>query len=1172
MISLGTGLLVTIAPPESAVAAAPCPAVASNEAAAQATARRCGLRVEAGAARTEYSRLFANPDGTLRLEASAVPRWVRRTDGSWADIETGLRIGPAGRLVPAATLADVSFAPGGSAPLAQVRQAGHTFELSWPSALPVPRITDDGAVYPNVLPGVNLHVRATADGFAQSLEVTTATAAANPALSSLVYKVDGNVRVESRPDGGLLVRGRDGRVVGSAAGAWMWDSSDDPAAAGEVRPGTKSVAPAKAARSSAARPGVAARIAPVEVKAAGDELRLVPDNDLLRGPATVFPVFIDPVFWTSAWTSKWAYANSIDRNWEVYDKAWLGRNPYDGTLYRSFFDFPIWGLKGKHILSAEVDLLLDHSYSCSPTWANMYRTGGITVGNKGRMPWGTYPLPGAGVWLAGAQGNANQAGGCGYIQPDMWMEFSSPAMVNDLQHAANNFWDGYTVAVCACDASGQYESAQDRWKYFYTAGATSTPTIVVSYNSYPGTPANLTTSTRACGGLVGTTSPTLRAQYVDVDSGDVLTGTFQYRQLPSGATVSVADPTERPSNNYGQVTLGLGSAAEGRTYAWRVQTRDSNNDLSPWSAWCEFTVNTLASNVTATAADGLYRNDGAAHGGPGVSGQFTFAPVAGSPGAENIVSYEYWFTGRAHNTATVAAGGSLTVMLTPPQHGLNTLNVHGRNAAGTPGTTAVYQFLVGAPSAPLAHWPLDTIDGHNFTDVLGNADLTPVGDVTWNQDARLIGESTASFDAVTESPQNVPGYATAAGTGLDTSGSFSVSAWVRIRASECTWNAAVSADGAHASAFQLKYNCWTGRWTLWLTDRDVWWPVAAEAISSTSGVAGQWTHLVGVWDEAERKLRLYVDGALAAEVTPSQEWLASRGTGWNATGPLVVGRDRWADADGSYFAGEIADVRIWNRVVVPDDINGTPTDPAAGTVYRPGILAPIEVGNWNFSGGVDCFCGDALDGSYWGRSLTLSGWDTSPPGSGFTSDAHDADDALWTDGVSGFASTNGPVLRTDESFTIAAWVRPRPQPGCAANIAISADGEHSSAFMLGYSCWSGLWWLRLTDRDVWWPSAAQVQSSAPAELGTWTHLVGVWDEAKRKLQLYVNGELAGETTPSEEWLASRGAGWNASGPLVVGRDRWADTDGSFFAGEIDQVAMFAGAMNAIQVANLHATS
>lgn len=1166
----GTAAPAVAAPAAAAPAVVPrvCPATAPDEASAAVAAVGCGSRVEAMSGRSATSQVFVNPDGSATLESSPVPQRVQQANGSWAAVDTTLRARPDGSLVPTASTADVAFGAGGSAPFVTYRAGGATLTLSWPGPLPAPTVDGSAAVYSGVQSGVDLRVSATPDGFREVLVVRSAAAAAG--LAQIRYVVGGTVTTAATPDGRLRFVGPNGATVAVTAAASMWDSSISPGAAGElaagVSAGQAAAAVAAAAAlpgevSSADGPGVAASSAEVRVSASGGAMVLAPDSDYLLH--AVFPVYVDPAI--SPGFVKWAYGNNINHNWDVGGKAWVGRDTDTGDLYRSFFDMSTTSgaltLKGKHILSAKFQIELWHSWSCGPTYTHLYRVGVIKAAP--RQTWSSWPLPSP-IWLSSAASNANKAGGCGAAQPDQLVEFGGLAA--DVQNAANGNWNTYSVALCACNSAGQYETVTDRWKKFYVDSRTK---LVVSFNTLPSGPANLATSALACGGVVGTTAPVLQAQYVDADGADTLNANFQWQQLPSGPVSTVAGPA-KPANNNGAVALSLGPAAEGKQYQWRVQTRDAY-DSSPWSGWCAFTVNASAPPPPVVSSAAYPRCDpgalGAcvAAGGPGVSAGFTFSQPAGD-GAD-VVSYHYGWTNPPALSTTVAAGAAFSAQLTPPRYGLNTLYVSSVDTAGTPGGISRYQFLVNAPGAAQAYWPLDDIRGHLFTDQVSGTPLTPTA-VTWTADARYLGSQAASFGATSQAAGPVPAF--------DTSGSFSVAAWARLSSTTCGGNeTAVSVDGDtaaannHVSGFMLTFDCTSGKWKMRIPMKNQLTPGFAEAVAPAPAVAGRWTFLVGVWDEGESKVRLYVNGALAAEMTPDAAgWLAPRGTGWAATGPVVIGRDRWNDTDGGRFAGQIADVRVYSRVLTADDLTGTDADPANRVPASTGLAAATQVGNWNFAGTPDCFCDTAPDGSFWARPMRLdAGWSATPPTSAYVSDSRDGNGALWLDGVAGSADTHDPgstagrpVLRTDQSLTISAWVRPDALAG--TDQVVAREGGDTSAFTLCYQSSSGKWMFGVSSPDgaggyTW----ARATADAAPLTGDWTHLVGVFDAATGTVTLYVDGV-------AQAAHGTGATGWLTTGSLRLGS---AGTNG-YFNGEIDQVQAWQGVLSAREIADLHRNS
>src|SRR6266545_2715364 len=188
-------LLVVGLAPFVAALVAPQPAlavpgedpVAPDAASARVAARASGHRVEVGKARRETSQTFVNSDGSFTLEEYAGPVRARRADGSWGAIDTTLRRNPDGSVSPTLDTVSLSFSGGGRAALASVGAQGTQLSLVWPGTLPAPVLHAETATYPDVLPGVDLLVRAEVGGFSELLVVKTREAAANPALTAVSF-------------------------------------------------------------------------------------------------------------------------------------------------------------------------------------------------------------------------------------------------------------------------------------------------------------------------------------------------------------------------------------------------------------------------------------------------------------------------------------------------------------------------------------------------------------------------------------------------------------------------------------------------------------------------------------------------------------------------------------------------------------------------------------------------------------------------------------------------------------------------------------------------------------------------------------------------------------------------------------------------------------------------
>ncbi|HEV2377352.1 MAG TPA: DUF5127 domain-containing protein [Streptosporangiaceae bacterium] len=154
------------------------------------------------------------------------------------------------------------------------------------------------------------------------------------------------------------------------------------------------------------------------------------------------------------------------------------------------------------------------------------------------------------------------------------------------------------------------------------------------------------------------------------------------------------------------------------------------------------------------------------------------------------------------------------------------------------------------------------------------------------------------------------------------------------------------------------------------------------------------------------------------------------------------------------------------------------------------------------------------------------------------------------------ASAARPVVRTDNSFTVTAWVRMSHASG--VHTAVSQDGDNVSGFSLQYWAPDGRWAFSMPSADS--PGSATTRAlGTPPALGAWVHLAGVHDRDAGHLMLYVNGKLTGAVRSTATWSATNG--------LQVGRGLWAGRPAEFFPGAIGDVATFNRALSAAEVAS-----
>jgi hypothetical protein len=190
-------------------------------------------------------------------------------------------------------------------------------------------------------------------------------------------------------------------------------------------------------------------------------------------------------------------------------------------------------------------------------------------------------------------------------------------------------------------------------------------------------------------------------------------------------------------------------------------------------------------------------------------------------------------------------------------------------------------------------WSLDENQGTTAADSGPNGkDLTLTEGTSWTPGVRGSG---LKFNGQGQ-------YAETSGPVVDTTGDYTVSAWVSLDAIPGNYATAVSQDGRRIeNPFYLQYGQGAFAFST---------PGGNRARLEVKPELGQWYHLVGVrsGDRAE----LYVDGKLAATT--------AAGVADVSTGPLSVGRAKWSGQKGDFWNGSIDQVRVYDKALTGQEV------------------------------------------------------------------------------------------------------------------------------------------------------------------------------------------------------------------------------------------------------------
>ncbi|MFF7897242.1 LamG-like jellyroll fold domain-containing protein [Streptomyces sp. NPDC088817] len=1098
--------------------------------------------MEVSARRGESHEVFATPDGRLEAREYLRPVWTRG-QGGWKRVDTSLVVTGEGMIAPKAATLDVEFsAGGGSAPLVRMRRAGRELNLTWPTALPKPRLEGPVATYPSVLPDVDLRMTAQEDGFTQLLVVKSAKAAASEELAELRLKLSASgLDVRETSEGGLeaVDKGAAGAVF-EAPKPMMWDSSpgEQPAASAGARAATLS-AHAAAPEDESGEPGAAesGKLAPVgvAVTARQDELVLTPDADVLKGRDTTYPVYIDPQWYqprASAWTMASKYwASSPQWKFNGASDAGMGYCNWDycapHDTKRLFYRIPTSEFAGKSILSAEFVVRNTWSASCDERKVELWQTKDISSSTT----WNSQNV--AGFWIKQLASDSFAYGYTGCAAKDAEFDVKSA-----VQSAADNKSSTMTFGLqAASETDGKAwkrfsDKAYLRVKYNRPPPQVKMSQLTMQYGGACKKPANAA-HVRSLG--------TIYANNITDPDGDNVAVQFEARWDAKDGKGMIArwkpalTPYKKSGTNSFSISLPS-SIPKNVEVNWQVRAYDGAQ-YSAWSSAGDPTACYFYYDPQALPAPTVTSNDYPSadtddpvdapwYDGMGRYGTFT---VVGNETRVIKYLYDINVDPSGKNAVSTSNGAAKSLKLLPAVIGLNTLYVSSVDAAGNVSAPTGYRFRVKAGQPERAMWQMDEDAG--ASQAVGSAPertLELRGGVT-------PGVPGAKGTAV--SFNGVDGYAVSDIPAVDTSVGFSVSAWAKL--SKMPDQAAIIAaqPGNYAPGFELYYSKSYDRWVFNQYKADATGAGLARAMAPSPGgvKADQWTHLVGVYSLGDKELRLYVDGALVGSTAYSTPWDARRG--------LQIGAGLY---DGgrlaSFFPGAIDEVQIFEKPLSAAEVTrlygkesltaGRPAravfsmDERADATQLAGMA---EVPAATFVGGVT-----SGQTGVAGKALTLNG-------------------------IDGYATTKRPVLYNQRSFAVSAWAKlPKTKPDHAAIIATQTS-TNRPGMELYYSAGYDRWVVNHYVTDA--PDAKLIRAMQPegqtAYGDTWTHLVGVYDEVAGKLILYVNGVKAGETDLKPNWYAG--------GAVQIGAGSYDGKPGSFFPGQIDDVRLFDRVVGAEEV-------
>ncbi|WP_405991412.1 LamG domain-containing protein [Streptomyces sp. NBC_00986] len=513
-----------------------------------------------------------------------------------------------------------------------------------------------------------------------------------------------------------------------------------------------------------------------------------------------------------------------------------------------------------------------------------------------------------------------------------------------------------------------------------------------------------------------------------------------------------------------------------------------------------------------------YPNDSNEHDGTGSYGTFVIDSAS-----DDVVSYRYEWMGALPQTLTAAEPGApVSFRWLPQTNGPTYLYAQAIDAAGNVSARTTYFLRVRTGRAAVSHWDPQHDTGADTGTGVTSDEQGPTGTGI---------ASAARFDGTDEA------YVTL-DSAVDTAKIFSVGAWVRPDELDAGTTAVSQAGFTLGTAT----NSTTGApsWSFALPTADG----GTARLTGGSPEAGEWAHLVGVYDAEQHTARFYVDGDL---VGTAQDTVATGGTG-----TLRLGAG--SDTTTAHWHGLLTQVNVWDRVFVPEEITAA------------AIRSPQRQGYWN----LETAPGGESPEFAGGAPLTLAGDASIYTGTDDCDVNPDCTPALYPlvgsgnlllDGDGDYATTPDAVRPSDAGFSVTAHVRMDEDTATHDMTVLSQPGEHTDLFTLRYVAASKSWEAVVAHEDsAGAPTTTVSAPVAPFGWGEDEFLAVVYDERTDQLRLYVDYGYAADTAS----ITGEDT-WTPTGDLQVGRSLTADGGTDYLAGEIDEVHTYAGVLDATRL-------
>ena len=427
--------------------------------------------------------------------------------------------------------------------------------------------------------------------------------------------------------------------------------------------------------------------------------------------------------------------------------------------------------------------------------------------------------------------------------------------------------------------------------------------------------------------------------------------------------------------------------------------------------------------------------------------------------------------------------------------------------------------LAGNEAGLVGYWPFDDSSGETAKDKTSRANSGKIVAASWGKETSIKANIPSNEPTFIKSALKFDGtddYLEVAYHQSLNPSQFTVSAWVKIEGNQNSWRSVITCRNVLPNRGYMFYGGDNNKWQFWMGNGGGW-----SIISSTNNIElNTWTHLTGTYDGTNQKF--YINGELVASNTSTFSV--------NTDKSLRIGAGTTEGNSAYFFAGQIAEISIWNRARNQDEIKADMYRQLVGNESGLMDYWPLDEGSGNIAKDKTTSSKQGtINGATWQQQIFLK-------------------TALKFDGVDDCVNLGKkPEFKVEKNLTLEAWVCVEQNKEWTGIISSVYDtGWIESGYGLLLNGNGGIYLGVTTSSSKRINYLRSEANSLP--LNEWHHIAGTYDG--QQMKIYIDG-----VEKAKQAISSPSISYDPENDLRIGM--YKDNDETFaFKGKITEARIW----------------